>query len=325
MEFEGTGPIRPMVSIGIPVYNGEKYLATAIESLLAQSYTDFEIIISDNASTDRTQQIAEEYVVRDPRIRYDRMASNGGAILNFNRLVEMSRGKYFKWAAADDVCAPQYLEVLVEMMEQDPELVWCHTRSGKIDETGKVLSPSDEAAEGLAYSEDAGLPRHGFDSNRPSPRFRGVLLGTAWCADCYGLIRREVLQKTRLLPQCYGSEKVLMGELALHGRYNEFPERWFMQRVHSQASGHLATNSQQQQYSLGQAAKRKRSWSRLKLLSQHWESIRRTPLTIGERARCYRALAAYLFQIHKWRHVLQSVLTRQPLKGFQPTTLKPMR
>ena len=82
MEFEGTGPIRPMVSIGIPVYNGEKYLATAIESLLAQSYTDFEIIISDNASTDRTQQIAEEYVVRDLRIRYDRMASNRGAILN---------------------------------------------------------------------------------------------------------------------------------------------------------------------------------------------------------------------------------------------------
>ena len=130
---------KPHVSIGIPVFNGEQYLAEAIDSILVLTYADFELIISDNASTDRTQEICRAYTKQDRRIRYYRNATNVGASKNFNRVFELSLVDYFKWAAYDDILAPDFLLKCVEVLDQDPSVVVCFSKMQIIDEDGKVM------------------------------------------------------------------------------------------------------------------------------------------------------------------------------------------
>ena len=99
---------KPRVTVGLPVFNGENYLAEALDSLLTQSFENFLLIISDNASTDSTQKICTDYSAKDPRIRYVRLDTNVGAAENYNRLVDVAEGDYFKWAAHDDNCRPEF-------------------------------------------------------------------------------------------------------------------------------------------------------------------------------------------------------------------------
>ena len=102
-------PAHPRVSIGLPVYNGELFLENALDSILSQTYSDFELIISDNASDDKTEEICRSYAARDKRVRYSRNAHNLGAAPNYNRVYHLARGRYFKWASHDDVLAPEFL------------------------------------------------------------------------------------------------------------------------------------------------------------------------------------------------------------------------
>lgn len=313
----------PKVSVGMPVYNGSRYLAGAIQSLLSQTFTDFELIISDNASTDDTERICREFAARDPRVRYDRLTENRGAVDNFNRLVRLSQGRYFKWAAADDLCDPQFLEVLVAILDAHPQVVWCHSVTGKIDGEGRVLNADDPESEGLATTRQAGLPRQDHNSHFPYRRYRGVLLGTAWCADCYGLIRTDKLEATGLLAACYGSEKVLIGQLALSGQYREHPETLFWHRVHPAASGNLASSQGQQKFIVGGLHKRWRLPSRIELLLQHVRAVTQASLPVMTKVYCYSTIVEYIFQVHKWWHVAMSFVGRKPLKGYlrkKPTT-----
>src|SRR3989442_255266 len=135
---------RPRVSVGMPVYNGERYLAEAVDSLLAQTYEDFELIICDNASTDRTGEIARSYAARDTRVRYARNEKNLGAGGNFRRAVALASGEYFRWAASDDVCAPQSLARCVEVLDQEPAAVLAYPSTRFIDEHGRVTGRSEE-------------------------------------------------------------------------------------------------------------------------------------------------------------------------------------
>ena len=128
MLFRNEPAKPPRVSIGLPVYNGERWLAEALDSLLAQTYSDFELIISDNGSTDDTQAICEEYAARDRRIRYIRQEINRGLAWNWNCVFEESAGDYFKWAACDDLYHPTFLERCVQILDQYPDVAWCHTR-----------------------------------------------------------------------------------------------------------------------------------------------------------------------------------------------------
>ncbi|MCB0187328.1 MAG: glycosyltransferase family 2 protein, partial [Caldilineaceae bacterium] len=123
----------PRVSIGLAVYNGEPYLADAIRSILSQSFTNFELIISDNASTDRTAAICQEFAARDSRIRYSRNATNIGGANNENRTFRLARGEYFRWAAHDDICAPELLEKSVAVLDQNPDVVLCYSMTTEID------------------------------------------------------------------------------------------------------------------------------------------------------------------------------------------------
>src|SRR6267143_3848257 len=113
----------PLLSIGLFVYNGERFLEETLDSILSQTFTDFELIISDNASTDSTGEISEAYVRRDSRIRYYRGEKNMGAGWNVRRVYELATGKYFKQAAVDDLLEPDFLRRCVEVLERDPDCV----------------------------------------------------------------------------------------------------------------------------------------------------------------------------------------------------------
>ncbi len=298
----------PLISLGMPVYNGSAFLQETLDHLLAQSFSNFELIISDNASTDATSEICISYANRDPRIHYSRLDTNQGAVYNFNRLISLTRGKYFKWAAADDVCLPNYLEATLERIESDPEVIWAHSQFGKVDSTGRVLSSTDAVAEGLAHSSEDNLPRPFYNSPRRHLRFEGVLLGSTWCADIFGLIRKSVLDQCRLMPGCYGAEKVLLGELALRGKYQEVPETLFYQRIHSAAAGGLTSRKQQEAVMTASRNRRRILSTRLQLLSGHARSIWNVPMTVGDRARCLIALFKYVTQFSKWPNLLWSEL-----------------
>lgn len=210
---------KPRVSIGLPVFNGENYLAAALDSLLAQTYSDFELVISDNASTDRTQEICKDYAAKDRRIRYYRNDRNLGAAKNHNRVFELSTGQYFKWAAHDDLCAPEYIERCVEVLDRDPSVVLCHPKTSIIDEHGRYQKDFDDF----------------LDLRSPSPheRFRDYLFRRAsmWSAIC-GVIRASELRKTSLIRSFMSSDKVLLGELVLRGKIYRLSDCLFYRRYH---------------------------------------------------------------------------------------------
>lgn len=151
----------PRVSVGMPVYNGERFVGQALDSLVAQSFTDLEIVISDNASDDGTAAICAEYVRRDARVRYVRSAHNVGLAKNFERVVALSAGHYFKLANADDLCSPDLVARCVEVLDRDPEVVLCYGKTTLIDGEGQTLRPYED--------------RLGLRSASVAERFRQVL------------------------------------------------------------------------------------------------------------------------------------------------------
>lgn len=305
----------PRVSIGIPVYNAERYLREALDSLLRQTFTDFELIISDNASDDSTEAICREYAARDSRIRYHRQATNRGAIWNCNHTVGLARGEYFKWAAYDDLHHETFLSRCVELLDTQPEVLWCHSQTLHIDAGGHEI-PADEdsnihgdASAHSLLARHHGLPRQTRSDPAPEERFAGVLLGTTWCADSFGLMRTAALQNTRLLLPCYGSEKVLIGELCLRGRYAEIPETLFFERIHGEASASLRTAADQQTFISGDSGRRFTS-TRWALLAGHLQAVRHAPVSTLVKLKCTGVLMRYVLQLRKWKTILSQMLTR---------------
>jgi glycosyltransferase involved in cell wall biosynthesis len=209
----------PRVSIGLPVLNGERYLAKTIDSILGQSFTDLELIISDNASTDRTGEICEEYARRDRRVRYFRNARNLGAGPNYDGCFHRARGTYFKWAAHDDSLAPDYLAKAVTALDAAPDAVLCTVG---IQEIG----PDDQKLRTYANS----FP--GITSANPAERFAAVIHARHQCEDFFGLYRRSALVGSGLHDNYSGSDRVLLAEMALRGPWVSVPDPLFLHREH---------------------------------------------------------------------------------------------
>lgn len=221
------GP-APKVSLGMPVYNGERFMCETLDSLLSQTFRDFELIISDNGSTDRTQQICREYAERDPRIRYYREEVNRGAGWNYNRVVDLARGVYFKWAAHDDLCAPTYLERSVEVLDRHPEVVVVYPDDIDIDDRGEKIDR--KRVSHIPSAQRASSPD-------PAQRFRRLVLLDYDCEQVFGLIRLDILRRTKLILSYTDSDRTLLGELGLYGRFFEIPEPLFYHRHHGGSSG----------------------------------------------------------------------------------------
>lgn len=217
----------PRVSIGMPVFNGEEFIAEAIESLLNQSFTDFELLIADNASTDRTPEICQEFAARDSRIRWMPSPVNRGAAWNFNRLFFESTGEYFKWSAADDICAPTLLQKCVDVLDNDPDVVLCHCHTSKIDAKSEKIGQYD-----LDNSLDVANPAIHMC-------FRAQILPRHSCVHVFGLVRREILARTPLIGPYVSSDRVLLAELSLYGPHHVIPEYLFGRRHHEKTSIHL--------------------------------------------------------------------------------------
>lgn len=232
---------KTRVSIGIPVYNGDRYLAAALDSFRAQSFGDFEIIVSDNASTDRTGDIARDYAGIDPRIRYVRQDRNIGAGPNHNCLLDLAESPYFKWAAHDDLYEPTYLEKCVAILDRRPDVVLAHSDGQMIDERSRPLTfnPIRQIYTDRSGHEVPKEPANVCLSELPSERFDDVLHRLVWCSAMYGLFRRDIASHLTLKRNFYGSDKVLLSEMALLGKFHHIPEALFKKRYHATMSARL--------------------------------------------------------------------------------------
>lgn len=284
----------PKVSLGLPVYNGEAFLVETLASLLVQTFTDFELIISDNASTDRTEMICREYAAADPRVIYHRNQSNIGAAANYNRTFELARGEYFKWAAHDDLIAPTYLERCVEVLDRDPSVVLAYTRGKAINDNGEVI----KVMSGKRF----------YDSPEPRLRFHEFVLDRNPVLAVFGVIRREVLAQTRLIGGYAGSDRPLLSELSLRGKFYEVPEYLFFYRFHESQSwgGKKSRRAQVAWYDPRRAGKK--SYPDWRLLQEHMRSIGRAPIDAQERLYCYLYLGHWIRR--NWRGLGRELLLR---------------
>ena len=203
--------VKPLVSLGLPVFNGENYLREAIESVLAQDYTNWELLIFDNASEDATGAIAREFAESDERIHYFRQAENLGAVPNFNHTFEASSGQYFKWFAHDDRLRSDYLSRCIEVLENEPSVSLCHSWV-------EVLEPDGSIKE----RRGPYLPH--ADSHLLGERLGAIMHNDRECYDIFGVMRREVLDQTGLFESYIASDRVLRLKIGLTGRYHEVPE-----------------------------------------------------------------------------------------------------
>jgi glycosyltransferase involved in cell wall biosynthesis len=267
--------MHPRVSIGLPVYNGERFLGEAIESILAQTYRDFELIISDNASTDRTEEISRGYAAQDTRIRYVRNKMNLGVALNFNQAFHLSSSEFFKWAAHDDLHEPDFLFRCVLALDRDPSVALAYTRAVTI--YGEKRGTRDWGA-----GQDLG-------SDVPHERFQAALapLKVPIPLPIFGVIRADILGKTRLHQGYPASDIALLAELSLRGKFREIPEVLFLQRNHEHRMGpQVASNPHQTMASFNPSRAAKLVFPAWRMVYAHLSSVFRTPLGVREKARC---------------------------------------
>ncbi len=270
----GKGHHTPKVSVGVPVYNGERYLALCLDSLLGQTFSDFEIIISDNGSTDSTMQICRRYAEQDSRIRYYRTDINHGAAWNFNRTVQLADGAYFKWAAHDDLCAPEFLQSCVDVLDSDSSAVLVCPKPRVINDQGEKQDPYPI--------------RLKTDSPEAHVRYGEVVRGHVGykCYEVFGLYRMSVLNNTELIGNYPHGDGVLLARVALFGRFHEVPEELFFPREHAAQS--MKAMKDRYDYSDWFDTKRtgRMVFPTWRMFWEYFRAIGGTPTSLWQRFRC---------------------------------------
>ena len=292
----------PLVSIGLYVYNGERFLQEVLHSILNQTFTNFELIISDNASTDRTGEIAQAYAKRDDRIRYYRSEKNMGGGWNMRRVCELATGRYFKWAAADDLLEPDFLRQCVGILESDPGCVVAYPSTTQVDENGSFIKNYITPVKA--------------DSNDPVARFREMLLVNHNCYQIFGVMRISTLHQIPPHGIYMSADRVLLARMSLRGRFYEVPEYLFISRRHRQQSSRTRpvrltqprfrlTNRQAQLSNpplewWDPAKTRTVSFPEFRELLEYFLSIYRASLGVGQKLRCYSMLLPWIKIRRKW-------------------------
>jgi len=206
---------EPLVSIGIPVYNEGKFLSKALDSLLNQDYDNFELIISDNASEDDTQEMCLDYATKDKRIFYHRFEKNKGASANFKQVLDLAKGKYFMWAGGHDLWESDVISRCVDTLENDSEIILAYPRAKRIDPQGNLI----------------GLAANQIDTRGMSPpdRFSHLIWKISGGDLIYGVIRTQALKQIRF-KTIWGGDQAVLAELSLQGTFAHIPETFFYWR-----------------------------------------------------------------------------------------------
>ncbi len=270
----------PQVTLGVPVYNGEQYLETSLDSLLSQTFRDFEIVISDNGSDDRSAEICRSYAEKDARIRYIRHDVNRGAVWNHNFVISEARGRFFRWHHADDLCGANHLEHCVAALESDAAVVLAYPRTLLIDGGSRVTGHYDD---GLHLAETV-----------PHARLRQLLANIYLCNPVLGLIRTEALRRTAQLGYYICSDHVLLAELAMAGRWTEVPEALLYRRLHAGKSTSAFRSLNERATWLDPRLRRKSFfWPNLRIFAEHLRAVRRARIGWQEQLRCALAVTVW--------------------------------
>ena len=285
----------PRLSLGLPVYNGENFLAESLDALLAQTYTDFELIVSDNGSTDGTQEIAERYAGQDSRVRYVRHPVNKGSTFNHNVTIELARGELFKWVSHDDLYHPELLQRCVEAIDARPEIALAHAWTAFIDDTGQVTHKIDYPLT--------------TDVADPVERFRSILY-THGGDDIYGVIPMSVLRRVKPFGSYHWADRTYVAELALQGPFHNVPEFLYFRRDHPTRTTRVGNRDIRVRCGKLDPARNNR-WRHpvARLVGEYllgfFTAISRSPISRRDRWRCRKVLVLWILGHANPRYRLQ--------------------
>jgi glycosyltransferase involved in cell wall biosynthesis len=265
----------PAVTVGVPAYNAETHLAETLRSILAQTFTDFELVIADNASTDGTEAICRDFARLDPRIRYIRREHNIGAPRNYNSLVSEARGRFLKWSSSNDIIQPEFLAACVPVLEARQDVVLTYARTRYFDSaSGSVRDHVDNLD---------------LQSDDPVERYRQCDQRLIANNIMNGVIRVRALRCSTLHGDYPSSDIALMMELALYGKFVEIPQPLFYRRTEAGARYGEGTASMHRQYYPDDAyGSSRRHWQRMRQLIR---GATRAPVSPSQRLRLYDYLA----------------------------------
>jgi glycosyltransferase involved in cell wall biosynthesis len=282
----------PRLSIGLPVYNGGRYLAKSLDALLGQSYGDFELIISDNASTDDTSDICRDYESRDARVRYQRQPRNIGSSPNHNFVVAVARGELFKWASYDDLYASELLERCIGALDEHPDAVLAHSWTANIDEADTVFAAPEYPLT--------------TDGTKAPERFRSVIFGSGG-DDIYAVMRTSTLRQVLPQDSYHHAENPVVAALSLHGRFVQVPDWLYFRRDHPQQAERACTTMRARCANMDprRADRLRHPVARLyaEYLWGYVTAIHRAPVTSADRNQCYGVLAKWLASRVNKQHV----------------------
>ena len=308
MSNEVRASTAPRLSIGLPVYNGEDYLAESLEALLGQTYEDFELIISDNASTDGTADICRRYARQDSRICYFRQSRNLGASPNHNFVIKQARGELFKLASDDDLYGRDLLKRCIDMLDECPHYVLAHSWTALIDASGAVTNM-------VKYPVATDAPR-------APDRFRSMLFD-GWTDDDGGVIRTSVLRRVAPFGSYHFAERVFLNELGLHGPFYQVPDWLYFRRQHPQQAGMNTRNMRDRCAALDPSRANRLRHPAVRLYGEYLlgyvGAIRRAPLSPADRKECYRHLARWM--AGRALPVAGRVISRSGLQTTEATAL----
>jgi glycosyltransferase involved in cell wall biosynthesis len=273
----------PRLSIGLPVYNGARFLDECLRSITQQTFRDFELIVCDNASTDATESIARSWASRDPRITVHRAPENRGAATNFNWSFELARAELFKWCAVDDLMEPAFLERCVAALDAEPQAVLAYSGTVDIDENGRLL--------GEIYDNNADLQ---FGASQVERRFRDLICHGHSCIAVFGVIRSAALRESSVIAHYVASDKVLLAELGLKGPFLKVPDNLLLHRQHGGRSVTEIPSLQERAVWFNARSKGK-VYPHFRLAREYARAAITAPLSLAAKVRC-------LIQVLRWIH-----------------------
>ena len=264
--------INGLVSIGLPVFNGENFLDKTLKCIISQTFENMEIIISDNDSTDKTGEICKDYAAKDKRIVYSRNKENLGASWNYNTVFDRSKGEYFKWAAHDDLFSLNFIEECVEILKSEQSCPLCHSKVLEIDEREHVIKKYPSCK--------------GFSNKDAAKRFFECICKPHSQSAVFGVFRTSVLSKTRLIGNYSSSDRTLLGEVALRGPIIEIPKYLFFKRSHPSQHYKIYTSKHSRYLWYDPRNNSRFVFPHWRLLKEHLVSIQRVPFEIPQKILC---------------------------------------